>query len=337
MNLTFNQNNKENSFLNSNYSNYNNNYTNKNSLKKIRLFPSIFSHFETESHQIDEILPIKKNTNIIKLPHYRNIREEIIKTRSQISSLFNIKNTIFWQMRTKNNSLCYQNFIKGFAKYFFGPNGIVTKRNKYLKEYYIHKIALNDRIYAGKLFYYDFSTSKHLNQVTARENENKKQRLSLSTNLAVVFGKNDVYSVKALTSKRLLNLKKNFVNINKSIYLSQNNNNLEPINEVPNNNKNNRNKLNQRKKIKIRLNTYTNNFFKKNNFSNKNKRKTFSFITEMQENLNNNKINNKQLHRSTIPKIKQNSYNIINNFNNNKKINRKSFLFSTHNNFNGFN
>ena len=329
MNLTFykNSNEKENSFL---YSNYN--FYNYNKHQKIRLFPSIFSNFETETKENEEISP-KKKKNTIKLPYYRNIKEEIIKTKNNITALFNIKNTIFKQMRTKANSLCYQNFIKGFAKSFFGPFGIVTKRNKYLKEFYLKKSTLNDRIYAGKLSYYDFNNYKDLNQVTARENENKKQRLSLSTNLAVVFGKNDVYSVKAVTSKRLINLKKNFVNINKSKYLNkknknndnnENNNSLEPINEILNISKNNKNKLSQRKKNKLRLSTYN---FRKSDIENKSKRKTFSFITE--EN-----INNKRKHRSTLPKIKKNSYINI-KFNNIKKVNRRSCFFLTQNNFKG--
>ena len=76
MNLTFykNSNEKENSSL---YYNYN--FYNYNTHKKIRLFPSIFSNFETETKENEEISP-KKKKNTIKLPYYRNIKEEIIKT-----------------------------------------------------------------------------------------------------------------------------------------------------------------------------------------------------------------------------------------------------------------
>ena len=123
-------------------------------------------------------------------------------------------------MRTKANSLCYQNFIKAFATYFFDPFVIVTKRNKYLKESYLKRNTLNDKIYAGKLSYYDLNNYKDLYKVTARINEGKK-RLSLSTNLTDIFSKNDIYTVKAITSGGWINLKKNFLNINKSEYLKK--------------------------------------------------------------------------------------------------------------------
>ena len=314
MNLTFfpssGQKEKSNIFLN-----YKNARLNKS------IFPSIFSHFETETKHTEEITP-KPQKNKIKLPYYKNIKKEMLQMKRQINTLFDINN-IFKQMRSRYNSICYKNFVKGFAKYFFGPFGYVTKRNKLLREYYLSKGNLNDKIYAGKLDYYDF-TSKKLNQVTARQNETKKRRLSLSTNFAVVFDKNDVYSVKAITSKRLVNYKKNFVDINKRKYLD---NDLEPIKEIENNSKkDNKNKLNKRKKLQIRLNTYSK--FSKEKNDEKLKRKTFSFITQNHINLN-----NKELSKSTIPKFHKSP--LINlKFNNIKHINKKSYLFLTQSNFN---
>ena len=315
MNLTFfpssGQKEKSNIFLN----------YKKNAILNKSLFPSIFSHFETETKHLEEISP-KPQKNKIKLPYYKNIKTEMLQMKRQINSLFGINN-IFKQMRSRYNSICYKNFVKGFAKYFFGPFGYVTKRNKLLREYYLSKGNLSDKIYAGKLDYYDY-TSKKLNQVTARQNETKKRRLSLSTNFAVVFDKNDVYSVKAVTSKRLVNYKKNFVDINKRKYLDSD---LEPIKEIENNSKkDNKNKLNQKKKIQIRLNTY--NKFNKEKNDEKLKRKTFSFITQNHINLN-----NKELSKSTIPKFHKSP--LINlKFNNIKHINKKSYLFLTQSNFN---
>ena len=77
MNLTFykNSNEKENSSL---YSNYN--FYNYNRHQKIRLFSSIFSNFETETKEKEEISP-KKKKNTIKIPYYKNIKEEILKTK----------------------------------------------------------------------------------------------------------------------------------------------------------------------------------------------------------------------------------------------------------------
>ena len=315
MNLTFFQSNKQKENSNIFLSYKNNVRLNKS------LFPSIFSHFETETKQIEDISP-KPQKNRIKLPYYKNIKKEMLQMKRQINSLFDI-NSIFKQMRSRYNSISYKNFVKGFAKYFFGPFGIVTKRNKYLKEYYLYKGNLNDKIYAGKLDYYDY-TSKNSNQVIARQNETKKRRLSLSTNLAVVFDKNDVYSVKAITSKRLFNYKKNFVDINKRKYL---NSDLQPIIEQPNiSKKDNKIKFNKRKKFQIRLNTYTK--FNKEKNDEKLKRKTFSFITQNHINLN-----NKELSKSAMPKFQKSS--VINlKFNNIKHINKKSYLFLSQSNFN---
>ena len=320
MNLTFHPSykEKENSNIFSNYFNHN-----KNMRTKSILFPSIFSHFETETNQTEEISP-KNEIKIIKLPFYKNIKKELLLKKKQINSLYDINNSIFKQMRTRYNSICYKNFVKGFGKYFFGPFGLVTKRNKHLKEYYLHKSLLNSKIYAGKLEYFDY-TSHNTNQVIARENETKKRRLSLSQNLAVVFDKNDMYSVKALTSKRLLNYKKNFVDINRSRYL---NSDLHPIKEIPKiiSNKNSKNKMKQKKKMQIRLNTYNN--FNKNKNEKIIKSKNFSFITETKKNSNNNNI-----YKNKILKIPK---DFVINFKSNKvsKINKKSNLFLTQSTFN---
>ena len=172
--------------------------------------------------------------------------------------------------------------------------------------------------------YYDI-TSHNSNQVTARENETKKKRLSLSHNLAVVFEKNDIYSMKAITSKRLINYKKNFVDINRKKYL---NSGLQTINEIPDiiSKKNSKNKLNQKKKLQIRLNTY--NTFNKVKNANKIKKKYFSFITQTSNN-ENNKDSHKDKYK--IPNIKK---DFLININKQGKINRKSNLFLTQNNFN---
>ena len=315
MNLTFypSYSQKENTNIFLNYKN--------NCKKKSKIFPSIFSHFETEINQREEMSP-KTQKEKIKLPYYKNINLEMLQMKRQVDNLFDIKNSIFNQMRSRYSSVCYKNFLKGFAKHFFGPFGYVTKRYKFLKEYYLRKSIINDRIYAGKLTYFDY-TSKKTNKVTARENETKKRRLTLSNNFAIVSNKNDIYTMKALTSKRLLNYNKNFVDINRKKYLV---NDLQPIKEIGNiSKKDNKNKLKQKKKLQIRLNTFYNYSKDKNN--NNLKRKTFSFITQ-----NNHNLNSKELSKSTIPKIPKGP--LINlKFNNIKNLNRKSYLFLTQSNF----
>ena len=282
------------------------------------LFPSIFSHFETEVNHPEEISP-KKQRSKVYLPSYKNIKDEMLQMKTQMNSFFNIKNTIFKEMRTRYTSICYKNFVKGFAKYFFGPYGYVTKRYKLLKEYYLHKNLINSRIYAGRLDYYDI-TSSNSNHIKARENETKKRRLSISSNFAVVFDKNDVCSVKALTSKRLYNYKKNFVDINRKKYISGG---LQQINEMPSINakKESKNKMKLKKKIHLSLNTY--------NFVNKiknDKKKNFSFITEYNKN-----IDDKQLYKHLTSKSSNKPF-INLKFNNTKYLNRKSNLFLTQNN-----
>ena len=299
MNLTF-------------YSNYNN-----YSKRKRILFPSIFSHFVTEVNQ-PEVISQKKQRSKVYLPYYKNIKEEMKKVKTQMNSLFNIKNSIFKQMKTKYTSMCYKNFVKGFAKYFFGPYGYVTKRYKLLKEYYLHKNLINSRIYAGRLDYYDV-TSSNSNNVKARENETKKRRLTISSNFAVVFDQNDMYSVKALTSKRLYNYKKNFVDINRKKCFSKD---LQQINEISDINpkKENKNKMKLKKKIHLSLNA--NNILNK---INNDKKKNFSFITEYNKN-----IDNKRSYKHLTSKSSNKPY-INLKFNNTKYINRKSNLFLTQN------
>ena len=131
MNLTFSENNtekeKENIHLFTNYNFY--------PKRKRLLFPAIFSNFETEKVQPEEITQKKKISSKIYLPVYRNIKKEMFKMKSEINSLYNIKRSIFGLMKSRFNSVIYQNFVRGLGKYFFGPYGIVTKKYKFLKEY----------------------------------------------------------------------------------------------------------------------------------------------------------------------------------------------------------
>ena len=315
MNLTFypGDQGKENTNIFSNYTNYI-----KSKKRKKLLFPSIFSHFEIEMpHNEDQTPKIKKDK--LYLPYYKNIKQELLTMKRQINSLFDVKNTIFKQMRTRYTSITYKNFVRGFAKVFCGPFGLVTKKSKYLKEYYYMKGSLNDKIYAGKLDFYDY-TSTNSNQVTARENEVKKRRLSLSTNLAVVFDKHDVYSVKAITSKRLLNYKKNFVDINRKKYLD--NNGLQQINEIPdisNSKKVKKNKLSPKKNLKLHLKTVTN--LNKIIKGIKTKKENFSFITEPNK-TSEFRSSYKNL-SSKIPKRHLNKFRFKNNLNINEFVTRK--------------
>ena len=242
MNLTFYENSKE---------NRSKSFTPK--LDKLTL-PSIFTKFETEKNFNRDSLCLKLEKNKIFLPNYTNIKEEMDKVKKQFRNLFDIKNTIFKDMITKSNSSTYQNFVRGFGKYFFGPFGIVTQKYNYLKEYYVRTSALNVKIYAGKLDYYDYINK--YNRFKQRQNNANKKLLSISKNYAIVNDRNDIFSMKALTSKRYIK-RKNYVSLNKQKYKSS----MTEINEIQtksnkkaNLSKNNyKNKNNNKSILKLKL------------------------------------------------------------------------------------
>ena len=182
------------------------------------IIPSIFSRFDMgeKSDQKDKLY-LKLFKNRILLPDYKNLKKEIIEVKTKFRNLFDIKNTVFKDMITKNNSTTYQNFIRGFGKLYFGPFGIVTKKYKYLKNFYLRD-ALNDKIFAGKLDYYDKEYIINFNKQQQNLKESKKKILSLSKNYAIATDKDDIFTMKAITSKRLYNRKKNFVSLNRQRY-----------------------------------------------------------------------------------------------------------------------
>ena len=223
-------------------------------------FPMIFNKFETEKKFFRDLSCLNLGQNKIFLPLYKNINEEMVKIRRQIRSLFNIKNTVFKEMITKKNSITYQNFIHGFGQYFFGPKGIVTRKYKTLREFYIKNYDLTDKIFTGKLEYYEDNYHKW-NKFNQRQNDAKKKILSLSKNYAVVDGVHDLYSVKAITSKRLVNKKKNFVVLNKQRYsnilteVSEKDGRFNKINFLNNMNiYKNKNHILNKKKVKLKMN-----------------------------------------------------------------------------------
>lgn len=200
------------------------------------IIPSIFSQFDMgEKHYQKDKLYLKlfKKRNI--LPDYKNLKKEIIEVKTKFRHLFDIKNTIFKDIITKKNSTTYQNFIRGFGKLYFGRFGIVTKKYKLLREFYFRD-ALNDKIFAGKLDYYDKEYMINYNKYQQNLKEAKKKMLSLSKNYAIVTDKNDIFTMKAITSKRLYNRKKNFVSLNRQRYKGYKSF-LTEINETPERNK----------------------------------------------------------------------------------------------------
>ena len=241
MNLTFYENSKESK---------NNSFS--PSLEKLN-FPSIFSKFETEKNFFRDSLSLKLAKNKIYLPRYKNIAQEILRVKKQFRNLFDIKNSIFKEMITKKNSTTYKNFIKGFGKYFFGPFGFVTQKNKFLRDHYLRISALNDKIFAGRLEYFDYINK--YNRYRQRKNIANKHILSISKNYEVVTDRSNIYSVKAGISNRYFN-QKDFISLNRLKYrnsITEKNEtspNIKIINEVMNKTLSNKNKnINHKKKV----------------------------------------------------------------------------------------
>ena len=181
----------------------------------------MFHNFLTNENKRDFTPEINKNNTNIQnkhqrdiMPKYINIKKEIKKRASDLRKCFNIENTIFKEMQSKQNSLTYKELIPCLAKYFFGPNGIVTEKYKYLKDYYEElnlKIGLEKRIYAGRLDY--FYLLSHYNSYSQRLNLTKEKILSLSNHLAVASSAFDKVNQKAINKARFFRKNKNYVNL----------------------------------------------------------------------------------------------------------------------------
>ena len=87
------------------------------------------------------------------LPEYSNIKKKFNHHISEIKSYFDIENTIFKEIKSKD-ILAYSKFAKDLKAYLFGPKGMITQKNYHLKKYYnsqgMSKIGLNTKIYAGR-------------------------------------------------------------------------------------------------------------------------------------------------------------------------------------------
>ena len=85
---------------------------------------------------------------------------------------------------------------------------MITKKNKILRDWYFRNGDLEDKIYAGHLEYYADEYLILYNRYKQRLKNSKKHISKISKNYAIVNDKNDKYSMKAITSKRLYNKKK---------------------------------------------------------------------------------------------------------------------------------
>ena len=308
----------------------NKHYSSSPKLKTTTSFPMIFNNFETDKKFNRDLSCIDLDQNKIFLPLYKNINEEMVKIRRHIRSLFNIKSTVFKEMITKKNSITYQNFIHGFGQYFFGPKGIVTRKCKMLREYYFKNYDLTDKIFTGKLEYYEDNFHKW-NKFNQRQNDAKKKILTMSKNYAVVDGDHDLYSVKAITSKRLINKKKNYVILNKQRYshilteISEKDERFNKINYLNflNTNYKSKNNIFNKKKAKIKMNLpiklktyrkfYNNN--NKNNIYNNYKKNIIDIKNKYQYRKINRNISPPKTNSYADTELKGNKVNNSNNSN----------------------
>ena len=181
-----------------------------------------------------------------------DIKKEIKKRSNTLKRYFNIKNSIFKEMQSKNNSLIYQELVNNMGNYFFGPYGKVTEKYKFLRDYYINqdmKMGFNSKILAGTLDYY--SLLSDYDSYTQRINSTKEQLLFSSRNLAVAKSGFDIIDQSALSNNKLFNKRKNFVDLNiksiKNLYTNFNSN--KSTDTVGKNEK-----KKQIKKIRIKIN-----------------------------------------------------------------------------------
>jgi hypothetical protein len=101
------------------------------------------------------------------------------------------------------------------GQYFFGPNGKVTEKYKFLRDYYENqdlKIGFNNKIMAGTLDYYSLLSA--YDSYSQRINSTKEQLLFSSHNLAVAKSGFDIIDQSSLSNNKLFNKRKNFVNLN---------------------------------------------------------------------------------------------------------------------------
>jgi hypothetical protein len=174
---------------------------------------------EKKENLLQKIKDINNNISFFNNKNFNykstNIKKEIKNRSNVLRKCFDIKNTVFKEMQSKRNSLIYQELVKNMGKYFFGPNGKVTEKYKFLHDYYEEKdlkMGLNSKISAGILDY--FSLQTNFDSYTQRINSTKEQLLFSSRNLSVARSGFDIIDQNALSKSKLFNRNKNFVNLN---------------------------------------------------------------------------------------------------------------------------
>ena len=166
------------------YSNSINRSNNNNYTSRIN-FNSLFRNFLVDEN-VDDSKKFFVNKKKEILPSYTNIKERIEEGRKDIKSKFNIESTLFREIQLKD-LVSYSNFAKKISQYFFGPNGIITKRNINLKKFHKsrekkQKENFNTKIYAGTWLYLD--ENPKYTRFLSRLKNNRKKILNIGGNFS---------------------------------------------------------------------------------------------------------------------------------------------------------
>ena len=145
---------------------------------------TIFSNFLVDENY-ENSMKFQNSKRREILPEYSNIKNKIKHQIKEVKSYFNIKNTIFKEIKSKDVIL-YNKFKKDVTLYFFGPKGKITQNNPKLKKYYQikykNRIGLNTKIYAGRWEY--FENSYKYNRYIDRLKNTRKKMLKMGGNFS---------------------------------------------------------------------------------------------------------------------------------------------------------
>jgi len=119
------------------------------------------------------------------LPDYSSIKNKIRNRVKEMKSYYDIKGTIFKEIRS-NDTMLYDKFKKDVTLFFFGPKGTITQKHRKLKKYYEmknkNKVGLNTKIYAGRWEFFENSNTK--NRYLDRLKNARKKILEIGGNFS---------------------------------------------------------------------------------------------------------------------------------------------------------
>ena len=166
----------------------------------------------TYNYDLDDINYNSKNAKKIPKKVLLSMKTVMAEKKRDIKKYFNV--SMFKDICTQNN-FTYKKYIKGFGKYFFGPNGIVTNKVKELRDYYELKnlkIGLNKKIFAGNLDLYNFLAK--MDSYTKRLYHSQQKILSFSHNFEVVNSNFEAVAKQITEKNKFYKPDKDFVKIN---------------------------------------------------------------------------------------------------------------------------